>query len=100
MDTQQQAVDLVLAERQRQDGKWGVQSHHLIGWEPILHEETGEVSKEVNRIYFGGQPIESSGYLEEVVQVAAVALAMIECELRRRNQAQMDAELLANWQAS
>lgn len=78
---QERAVNLVLAERASQDLKWGEQNHEPLKWEPILHEETGEVSKEVNFITFDGG--DHNNWLYEMTQVAAVALAAIESELRR-----------------
>lgn len=63
----------VLQERIRQDAKWGVQDHHLLYWLGILGEEYGEVSKAI---------IENKSIddvTEELVQVAAVAIAMLEC---------------------
>jgi hypothetical protein len=40
----------------------------------------GEFSKAALEARFGGQPIERMG--EEIIQVAAVALAMVECYYR------------------
>lgn len=65
-------------ERARQDAKWGVQNHHPIVWCAILGEQVGEVNREI---------LESDLELEkgldnlrkELVQVAAVSVAMIEC---------------------
>ena len=59
-------------ERRMQDNKWGVQNHSPERWMAILMEETGEVAKAV---------LENSllEYRKELIQVAAVAVAMIEC---------------------
>lgn len=62
----------VLQERSRQDKKWGVQNHAPLYWSGILTEETGEVAKaciEYN----------NDAYREELIQVAAVAIAALEC---------------------
>lgn len=58
-------------ERMRQDAKWGEQNHHPDHWRVILGEELGEMDKE---------NLERNGdrYREELVQVAAVAVAMLE----------------------
>ncbi|KKL92108.1 hypothetical protein LCGC14_1888050 [marine sediment metagenome] len=59
-------------ERARQDTKWGSQrklSPQL--WLTILMEEVGEVA----RASLEGDPV---GYVEELVQVAAVAVAALE----------------------
>lgn len=72
----------VSAERDRQDLKWGQQNHAPIIWCGILGEEVGEVNKASIESYFDGKDL--SEYRTELVQVAAVAFAMIEC-LDRNN---------------
>jgi len=82
-------------ERNRQDGKWGVQNHLQIVWLSILAEEFGEAAKEINEFHFrrGGLYAESNPkskdpkswnqqkirIRQELIQVAAVAMAMVEC---------------------
>ena len=70
----------ILDERVRQDEKWGTQNHHPIEWLSILGEEVGEANKAALEAYFKGYY--SSGdyedYRKEMIQVAAVAVAMIE----------------------
>jgi hypothetical protein len=61
----------VRAERVRQDEKWGVQNHSATRWYTILGEEHGEVAKDVLERNGGG-------LREELVQVAAVAVAWLE----------------------
>jgi NTP pyrophosphatase (non-canonical NTP hydrolase) len=51
----------VLNERIKQDSKWGEQNHDMFTWMSILMEEVGELAR------------------TEAVQVAAVALAIVEC---------------------
>jgi hypothetical protein len=61
----------VLAERTRQDNKWGEQDHKPTDWIAILTEEVGEAAKaalEGNR----------DDYRRECIQIAAVAAAMVE----------------------
>lgn len=90
-------------ERARQDDKWGIQNHTPIEWIAILTEEVGEASKEAADHHFkypykNGQGeyqgvedndvvqhLRMSNYRKELVQVAAVAVSMIEC-LDRNNQ--------------
>ena len=73
-------IDDVLKERQRQDDKWGVQDHTPIEWLPILVEEVGEVSKAICESYFDdGGDYHGGNYYEELTQVTAVGLAMMEC---------------------
>lgn len=59
----------IKAERDRQDKKWGKQSHPHAGWYVILGEEFGEVGRAI---------FEGTNIREELVQVAAVAAAWIE----------------------
>lgn len=70
-------MDDILEERDRQDAKRGVQNHLPIEWIAVLTEEVGEASQEALRIHFGGKS--KDDYRHELVQVAAVAMAMIEC---------------------
>jgi NTP pyrophosphatase (non-canonical NTP hydrolase) len=63
----------VVDERKRQDDRWGVQNHGPDGWLTILMEEVGEASRAV----LGGWA--DNKYRRELVQVAAVAVAAIEC---------------------
>lgn len=68
----------VIEERIRQDEKWGEQNHTPIEWIPILGEEVGEVNKACLETYFQDGD-DYSDYREELIQVAAVAVAMVEC---------------------
>jgi len=79
------AICSVLNERKRQDKKWGVQDHTLEWWLAILMEEVGEMAEAILETHFKNtrwaKP-EKGGHKNirfEAVQVAAVALAMIEC---------------------
>lgn len=76
-----QAYADIMAERKRQDEKWGVQRHHPVEWLSILGEEFGEVCKAVCEAHFNGYA--STGiwdqYRVELVHAAAVAVSMIEC---------------------
>ena len=74
------ASSLISSERARQDAKWGVQDHDGPTWLAILGEEYGELAQCVLHAKFGGS--KSSKVLEEAVQVAAVAKAIVECLLR------------------
>ena len=61
----------VAAERDRQDKKWGVQRHDPQWWLVILAEEVGEVARAIFES-------DTKDYREELIQVAAVAVAAIE----------------------
>ena len=75
-----QGIDRVLkdvkAEREKQIKKWGTQDHDPHWWIAILAEETGEVAKEVAEARIGNW--DPAKYREELVQVAAVAVAAIQ----------------------
>lgn len=62
----------VQAERDRQDEKWGEQNHKPPRWSVILSEEVGEVNKAILEE-------DAPNYRHELIQVAAVAILMIEC---------------------
>lgn len=82
------AFKSVVAERGRQDAKWGEQNHGLMVWMGILGEEFGELCQAVNETHFNNGPEmqEKGGYVNmraEAVQVAAVAIQFIEALDRR-----------------
>lgn len=97
---QQWATRMVLEERAKQDGKWGEQNHEPSDWLAILLEEVGEFSRRALDRRFGShsmhhlKPCSSCGDMDgchvpmnlqaELVQVAAVALAMLECSHRNK----------------
>lgn len=70
----------VLAERARQDMKWGTQNHHPRDYFLILTEEVGELAQAIADGLVFATPTEAAveHVREEAVQVAAVALAMVE----------------------
>lgn len=72
----QYAVNSAIAERERQDAKWGPQDHPLPVWLAILMEEVGELSECVLHAQFGGHA--APNLRKEAVQVAAVALALVQ----------------------
>lgn len=78
----------VLNERLRQEAKWGEQNHDTLTWLAILGEEVGEANQaSLETRYSGKKTIQD--YMEEMVQVAAVAQAAVEC--LDRNYANRDA---------
>lgn len=75
------AMSDVINERAKQDEKWGEQNHYPPLWVGILGEEYGELCQAVNETVFDNGT-DKGGYenmRKEAVQVAAVALAFIEC---------------------
>ncbi len=67
----------VKLERANQDMKWGTQNHDPEWWINILGEEFGESAKAVLEATFGDEPW--SEYRKELIQVAATAIAAIQC---------------------
>lgn len=64
-------LDEVNQERLRQETKWGEQNHLPSFWITILGEEYGEACHAILEK-------DSVNYREELIQIAAVAVAMIE----------------------
>ncbi len=83
----------ILAERQRQDTKWGAQNHAPEVWLMVLAEEVGEANQAVFETLFPTYdkraaqrgPRTLAEYRQELIQVAAVAVAAIE-SLDRQDQ--------------
>lgn len=89
------AVNEVLAEREKQNRKWGEQNHSIIEWQGILMEEVGEAAREAVDYHFKNPVKNSWGvymiateaeqtarlerYRKELIQTAAVAIQMVEC---------------------
>jgi NTP pyrophosphatase (non-canonical NTP hydrolase) len=78
ISTTTEVLEEVRIERLRQDLKWGEQNHHPHQWLAILGEEVGEASKGTLEGHFGGEPSGWANYREELIQVAAVAMAAVE----------------------
>lgn len=72
-----QACKSVLAERARQDSLWGIQNHDPFTFLTLLGEEYGEACQAAAQALYDGKSIDR--IREEVVQVAALALAIVEC---------------------
>lgn len=69
----------VAVERARQDAKWGPnQSHDYGDWKAILGEEQGEADREYLRLRFTEKD-RGAEFRQELVECAAVLVAMIEC---------------------
>lgn len=74
----QKIFNSILLERKRQDLKWGPQTHWNSIWNSILGEEVGEVAKEVNTQAFDQKDFKIDHLKNELIQVAAVAVAWLE----------------------
>lgn len=85
----QRVLDIVGGERERQDALWGDQSgNSLFEWVSILGEEYGEFCEAVNETCFKNPAHPERGgfrsIVKEAVQIAAVAVAIIEAVYHRR----------------
>lgn len=77
---QGRVVEDVLDERARQDEQWGVQNHHPAYWLAILGKQVGQLGSAVlDREWYADPDKGTARMREEAVQVAAVAIALIEC---------------------
>jgi len=86
----EQALHEIIAERGRQDAKWGQQNHTHEWWLAILMEEVGELSQAILETHFDANPDGSPhgglvNVKKEAVQCAAVAMALVECMNREAN---------------
>ena len=70
-------LQLILEERQKQDEKWGEQNHNIYKWLAILGEEVGEVNKAALEKNY-------KDIIDELIQIGAVTVAMIESLERNR----------------
>ncbi len=84
--SQRPVLASVMHERLQQDEKWGVQNHSDLAWLAVLAEEFGEAAQVVVESSVPPDARPSPNLERELVQVAAVAIAWIEC-IRRRKEA-------------
>lgn len=80
MEAAERALKAVLTERLRQNEKWGEQNHPDAIWLQILSEEVGEWAQACLHYQFGG--LQAATRLAEAIQVAAVALQIVEAYYR------------------
>ena len=80
MKTMLEAVDKVIAERIRQNEKWGYpQNNTPFEWVSILTEEVGEMAQATNDAFMGQiKSNQTDKIVHEAIQIAAVAIAIIE----------------------
>jgi hypothetical protein len=69
-------LKLVEVERDRQQRKWGIQTHSIPEWMTILGEEFGEACKAGLETEYREASLE--GLEKELIQTMAVALAILE----------------------
>ena len=74
----EQALVDILAERARQNAKWGEQNHDIYIWMAILVEEVGELAEAILHTSMVSPEGGMDKVREETIHVAAVALQIIE----------------------
>ncbi|RBP89375.1 MazG-like nucleotide pyrophosphohydrolase family protein [Cytobacillus firmus] len=72
------ALLAVEKERFRQNAKWGRQRHSYGDWLKILVEEVGEVAQAMQTGQGWGKGSDANDLYKELIQVAAVAVAIAE----------------------
>ncbi|EMF82198.1 hypothetical protein LEP1GSC188_3371 [Leptospira weilii serovar Topaz str. LT2116] len=83
--SREKIINEINEERDRQDLKWGEQNHSPMEWSVILLEEVGETGKAALETHFRyNEKDDYSEYRNELIQVAAVAIAMIESHDRNQ----------------
>lgn len=94
MSEDSRVLSRVLAERARQETKWGEQNHDDGVWLAILTEEVGEAAQGFLAESFDPSDHGNAQVEEEVVHVAAVAINWLGAiERRRRFAGQVNAAL-------
>ena len=79
-ELQTKILEKIVDERIRQINKWGPQYHDDSTWSMILMEEVGEVAKSiVDSMQKGDRENNLVELKKEIIQVAAVAVAWLEC---------------------
>lgn len=71
-------INEIIAERDRQEQKWGEQYHEFSYWYAILGEEFGEVGQAIQIGSEAHKSTDANNLYKELIQVAAVATAMAE----------------------
>lgn len=87
MKIQEKVIQDILAERLRQDKKWGEQNHPPQFWTGILGEEYGKFCEAANETVFDNGS-DKGGYenmKREAIHVAAVAVGFLECLERNKD---------------
>lgn len=74
----QSVLSKVFKERERQNDLWGTQRHDWGTWLIILMEEVGEVAQAMQTERHWGKPSDKADLQKELIQAAAVAVAMAE----------------------
>ena len=83
-DMKEKIFNNVIAERRRQDEKWGEQNHFPERWATIIGEEYGEMCQAINEFSFNPTPETEDQIYTEAIQTMASCMAMLECIEKNR----------------
>lgn len=80
LDGINEVFDTIRIERVRQFNKFGFQDRSPVEWISILAEEVGEAAQQANEFHFSDNPDPKylEGFKEEIKQVAAVAIQILQ----------------------
>ncbi|MEK3887473.1 hypothetical protein [Bacillus sp. FSL K6-3431] len=84
-----EVLDAVYDERYLQLKKWGLQRHSYGVWLMILMEEVGEVAQAMQKGKKWSKDSDQDNLYEELIQVAAVAVAIAEQVLEEKAKTQL-----------
>lgn len=73
-----EALEIIVKERERQDGKWGIQRYNYETWLTILMEEVGEFAQAIQSHRNWSKETDADNLQEEITHVAAVSKAILE----------------------
>jgi hypothetical protein len=78
-----QIMNELARERAKQDGDWGELNSADVVWSTMLSAKYGAVSNEVLRLWHAPERNQDE-LLKQLISLAALAIAWIECVHRRR----------------
>jgi len=78
VSTRDKVLNRIVNERLGQDAMWGKQRHDRGTWLAILMEEVGEVAQAMQEGFTHHKESDAGDLYSELVQVAAVAVAIAE----------------------
>lgn len=79
----EEIIQRIREERKHQDEKWGEQNHHPYKWLAVIGEEKGEADKAALEADWR-QDQNYDDYEKELIELAACAIAAIECRERNK----------------
>lgn len=77
--TLERHLEEIKSEFKRQDLLYGEQNHTPLKWVSILVKQVGSVAEQANKFDNTGKDLNLEKYESEVIQVAAVAIRMLQC---------------------